>query len=1059
MLLFLWLALAHSALAQERIVSGLAKDESGNGMPGVNVLIKGTNIGTATDGNGKYQIAVNADNAVLVFSFIGYTTQEVNLGTQTALDVSMIPDTQTLNEIVVTGYAAQEKKDITGAVGVVKAKDLLAFPAANAETLLQGRVAGVTVTANGDPNGLPAVRIRGLTSFQNNTPLYIVDGVPTYNIQFLNPNDIETMNVLKDAGAASIYGSRANNGVIIVTTKKGRAGKVTVSYDGTVGVQMPGDGLESQLLNPQEMAELEWLQKSNDGLPFSSPNYGSGSTPVLPDYLVPVGAHEGDASVNPSLYNVDYAKGPIYQITRANKAGTNWWDEATDPAPVQSHNISIAGGNEGSRYMVGFNYYDQKGLFVGTGLKRYTVRANTEFKIKNVVRIGENLSAAFYDRKPLWEGVAVHTLQPIIPAYDIMGGFAGTRGSNLGNNAGIMGRLIPNEDNFSSETKIFGNVYAEVDLFKDFMFRSSFGGSLSNSYTTRFTRHYYENSENNGSNTLQENAQYENDWIWTNTITYKKKLDQHSFLVVAGMEAVKEGIGRRLQGSRIDYFTDSPDYRSLATGSAGIQNTSNYLTPSSLLSYFGRLDYNYGDKYFLSGTIRRDGSSKFTSQFGVFPSVTAAWRISQENFLQGSSVFTDLKLRVGYGSMGGQTNVRSQNQYDIYSGRPTDAYYDLGGTSSSSLPGIWQAQIGNPAGKWETKESVNVGLDASFFQGKLDVTVDWYNQTTSDLLFQLDIPSVNGSGVRPYRNVAEVENTGIDLQIINRGNITPELKYEANLTFTTVNNEVTSLAEGLTFFDVDAASTEGRIGARYIRNEVGQPISSYFGYQVQGLFQSASEVSSAPSQTGAAPGRFRFVDVNGDGQITPDDRTFLGSPLPDFTYGLNLSLIYKGFDLTVFLYGAQGFELVNYRKWSTDFPTSFQNRKSKAALYDSWTPERPNARTPIATSISNISTNQGANSYYVEDGSYLRARNVQIGFTLPTTFAKKIGMESARIYLQGVNLFTVTDYEGIDPEVGSLPTVNNNDLTVTYSDSGFGVDAGGYPTGLKQYILGVNLKF
>jgi len=409
--------------------------------------------------------------------------------------------------------------------------------------------------------------------------------------------------------------------------------------------------------------------------------------------------------------------------------------------------------------------------------------------------------------------------------------------------------------------------------------------------------------------------------------------------------------------------------------------------------------------------------------------------------------------------MGGQTNVRSQNQYDIYSGRPTDAYYDLGGTSSSSLPGIWQAQIGNPIGKWETKETFNVGLDASLFDGKLDVTVDWYNQTTSDLLFQLDIPSSNGSGVRPYRNVAEVANTGIDLQIINRGNITPELKYEANLTFTTVNNEVTSLAEGITFFDVDAASTEGRIGARYIRNEVGQPISSYYGYKVQGLFQSASEVSGAPTQTGAAPGRFRFVDVNGDGTITPEDRTFLGSPLPDFTYGLNLSLIYKGFDLTIFLYGAQGFELVNYRKWSTDFPTSFQNRKSKAALYDSWTPERPNAKTPVATSISNISTNQGGNSYYVEDGSYLRARNVQIGFTLPSTFAKRIGMESARIYLQGVNLFTVTDYEGLDPEVGSLPTVNNNDLTVTYSDSGFGVDAGGYPTGLKQYILGVNLKF
>ena len=671
LLLFLWLAFAYSALAQERIVSGLVKDEAGTGMPGVNVLIKGTTNGVATDETGKYQIPVNSDPAVLVFSFIGYTTQEIAVGAQSTIDVSLSPDIRTLTEIVVTGYAAQEKKDITGAVGVVKAKELLAFPTANAETLLQGRVAGVTVTANGDPNGLPAVRIRGLTSFQNNTPLYIVDGVPTYDIQFLNPNDIETMNVLKDAGAASIYGSRANNGVIIVTTKKGRTGKVTVSYDGSFGFQLPGKGLESQLLNPQEMADLEWLQKSNDGLPFSSPNYGSGATPVLPDYLVPVGAKEGDASVNPALYNTDYGKGPIYQITRANKQGTNWWDVATDPAPVHSHNVSIAGGNEGSRYMVGFNYFDQKGLFIGTGLKRYTTRVNTEFKIKDVVRIGENFSAAFYDRKPLWEGVAVHSLQPIIPAYDIAGGFAGTRGSNLGNNAGILGRLIPNEDNFSSETKLFGNVYAEVDLFKNLMFRSSFGGSISNSYTTRFTPHYYENSENNGSNSLQENSQYENDWIWSNTLTYRQKLHQHSFLFVGGMEAVKEGIGRRLQGSRIDYFTDSPDYRSLATGSAGIQNTSTYLTPSSLVSYFGRLDYNFSDKYFLSATVRRDGSSKVLQPIWCVPVRHRSVANLAGRFHARINLFSDLKIRAGYGSMGGQTNVRSQNQYDIYSGRPT----------------------------------------------------------------------------------------------------------------------------------------------------------------------------------------------------------------------------------------------------------------------------------------------------------------------------------------------------------------------------------------------------
>ena len=1050
------------AMAQQRLVTGkVTSSDDNSGIPGANVLEKGTSNGTVTDVNGTFRISVG-DNATLVFSFVGLTTQEVAVGSQSAVNVSLAPDIKTLSEIVVTGYASQEKKDITGSVGVVKAKDLMAFPAQNAETLLQGRVAGVQVTTNGDPNGLPSVRIRGLSSFGNNSPLYVIDGVPTYSIAFLSPNDIESMNVLKDAGAASIYGSRANNGVIIITTKKGKSGKVTVSYDGTYGVSLPGKGLESQLLNPQEQANLEWLTNNNDGLPHASPNYGNGATPILPDYLTPVGAKEGDASVNPALYNTNYGKGSIYQITRANKSGTNWWDATHQNAVIQTHNLNLSGGTDNSRYLIGFNFFNQEGTLKGTGTKRYTVRANTEFKIKDIIRVGENLSMSFTDRQPLWDGGVnnwMQTLQSIIPQYDIGGGYAGTRGSNLGNPHSILGRIDRDKANFNNENRIFGNVYAEVDFMKNLTFRTSFGGSITNGYTNQFLPHYYEDSENNGTNSLTETAYYTNDWIWSNTLTYKKKIGDHNILAVGGMESVKENIGRTLFGSRTDYYTDDPDFRTLTQGAASSQNGSTYNTPSTLLSYFGRVDYGFKDKYFLSGTVRRDGSSKFINQYGVFPSVTAAWRLSQESFLQGSTVFSDLKLRVGFGSMGGQTNVFPQNQFNIYAGRPSDAYYDLSGSSTSSVQGLWLQRIGNPAAKWETKKTVNVGLDASFFGGKLDVTIDAYDQTTEDLLFQLDLPSAAGSGIRPFKNVAKVSNKGIDLQIINKGNISTDLKYEVNFTFTTYKNNIESLAPGLTFFDVDAASTEGRIGARYIRNAAGHPISSFYGYQVAGLFQSASEVSSAPSQVGSGVGRFRFADTNGDGKITPDDRTFLGSPIPSYSYGLNLGLTYKGFDLTVFLYGVAGNQIVNYRKWWTDFPTSFQGRKSTDALYNSWTPTNTGATTPIATTISNISTNQGANSYYVQDGGYLRAKNIQLGYNFPNAVARKVGLESIRLYVQATNLFTVTKYKGLDPEIGNTPSVNNTTRSVSSNDQGYGVDGGSAYGTPKQVIVGLNLKF
>ena len=1018
-------------------------------MPGVNVIIKGTSTGTATDGSGQYRLNVAGNQAVLVLSFIGYVTKEVSVGAQSTIDVQMELDVQTLSELVVTGYATQEKKDITGSVGILKARELNAVPASNPEALLQGRVAGVTVTTNPAPGAAASVRIRGLATFGNNTPLYVVDGVPTLDITSLNPNDIESMNVLKDAGAASIYGSRATNGVIMISTKKGKAGKVVVTYDGSYGFQNAGNGYKN-LLNPQEQADLEWLSNKNSGLANNSANYGSGSTPILPDYTIPTGAKNGSPAVDPALYNVDYSKGPIYQITQANKGGTNWFKESTQIAPITNQNLTLSGGGENSKYLVGFNYFNQQGTVIETYLKRYTIRANTEFNIKNKVRIGENFTASVRKRNNITgaEGIFnyMYTLQSIIPVYDIKGGFGSTRGQNLGNQSSPVAALKRGKDNLDFDTRLFGNVYAEADLIKGLTVRTSFGGAIQNGYNYSFSYHSYENSENNGTNSFSESANYNSEWTWTNTATYKKTFGDHNLSVVAGTEAVKQGIGRGVGGNRIDYFSDDPKYWTLTNGASGLSNFSYANTPSTLFSYLARADYGYKDKYLLSATVRRDGSSKFSSKYGVFPSVTGAWRISQEGFMQGNDIFNDLKVRAGFGVMGGQINVTSQSQYNIYGGRVSDAYYDLKGSSNAPSQGVWLTNIGNPAGQWEENTTTNVGIDASFLKGKLDVTLDVYKKVTDGLLFQLDLPAVVGNGVAPFKNVAKMSNKGLDMQVIYRGTIASDWRYETNLTFTTYKNNIESLAPDVKFFDVNsAASEEGRIGGRFVRNEAGHPISSFYGYKVIGLFQSAGEVSGAPAQEGAGPGRFRYADVNGDGVITPEDRTYIGNPNPSFTYGLNLNVGYKAFDFTVFFYGVQGKDLVNYTKWWNDFVPSFQTRKSVNALYNSWTPTNTGATTPIAETASNISTNQAVKSYYIEDGSYLRAKNIQLAYNLPLVLANKIGLERARIYIQGVNLFTVTKYSGLDPELGG-------------NDNAFGVDGGQYPN-TKQYILGLNLSF
>lgn len=1023
-----FMTLAAFAFAQDRVLTGTVRDESGSPMPGVNVIVSGTTSGTVSDVSGKYSLSVSP-GAKLLFSFIGYTSQEVEVGSNTVLDVSMKVDVTELSEIVVTGYASQEKKDLTGSVGTVKIADLTQIPSSNVTNQLQGRIAGVTVTGDGRPGEPAKVRIRGFGSFQNNDPLYIVDGVPTQDISTINPNDVESLSVLKDAGAASIYGSRASNGVIIMTTKKGSSSGVKVNYDMYYGTQDPGKGPDF-LLNTQEFADLQWLIYKNDGTEETHPIYGPSTNPAptLP-------AWAGD---------------------------TDWYKTITRKAMIMNHDLSLSGGNENAKFFTGVNYFNQEGIVITNFAKRFSARVNSEFKIKNRVTIGENLTVTGRSRNAISgngnEGspiARVYAQQPIIPAimttsvtgisHDFVPGEYGGTGlaPRAGNGTQPFSELERNADDRSTDVRILGSMFMDIKILDYLNFRSTFGGTYQNGYNTDWTGSTYELAENRATSAYNENAYFGSDWVWTNSLTFNKTFGSHKLLAVAGYESVKYGIGRSLTATRAGYFSSAPSFRTLNNGAAIQSASSEYNTPTTLQSTFIRADYSYSEKYLLSATVRRDGSSRFGSEnrYGTFPSVSAGWRLSEEGFLAGVDFISDLKVRGGYGTMGNQLAVSPVNQFYLYGGSVGDANYAINGSTSSSSQGFRPTRIGNPDAKWETNVTTNIGFDAGLFDNKLQVSFDWYTKLTKDLLYNPPLPGTSGAADQPFINIAEMKNTGIDIQLGYKKIVNSDLSFDATLTLTTYNNTIEKIAEGIDFFS-DGGS---RIGA-FNRNQVGRAVSEFYGYNVIGLFQSATDVENSPVQDGAEEGFFKYQDLNGDNQITPEDRVFIGNPNPDFTWGLNLGANYKSFDISAFFYGSQGNEIFNYNKWWLDFWPSFQNQKSHDLLYNSWTPERTNATTPKASNKSNFSNNTQSVSYYVEDGSFVRLKNLQIGYNFPTSVISKVGLNRARVYVQGVNLFTASKYSGLDPDI------NNN------VDTAFGVDAGAYPL-VKQYIFGLNIGF
>jgi TonB-linked SusC/RagA family outer membrane protein len=1054
---------------------------------GASVRVKGTSTGTVTDTNGDFTLSLK-EGDVITISYIGYQPTDLTVGTNTSLSITLRAGNNSLNEVVVTGYGSQRKKDLVGAVAVVDVSALNRQPTASVENQLQGQAAGVTVVASGQPGEAPAVKIRGANTFGNNQPLYVIDGVPTTNVTDINPNDVASMQVLKDASSASIYGARAANGVIIITTKKGN-GKASISYDAYYGTQVPKGGNVYDLLNPQEMTALNRLAIQNTAtLKGITPNFNSNlygpNGDVLPDYISaggagPAGIHPGDPAVDPAKYNVNpfYTTGDasgFYRITQANRAGTDWYHEIFSSAPIQSHNLNVSGSSDVATYLFSMNYFNQQGTLKNTYDKRYTIRANTSFNITKHIRVGENFSYSLTENPQVNqndEGTSIGMSfreQPIIPVYDIMGNYAGSNTANLGNARNPVAIADRTKNNYGALNRLFGNVFAEVDFLKYFTLRTQFGGEYYSDYNHNFTYPEYENSENVSTNSYAENSYNAYDYTWTNTLTYHQTIAKHDIKVLVGTEAYKNRY-QTLGASNTGYFIFDPDYTTISTGT-GTPTAYSNLQRDKLFSYLARLDYTYNDKYLLNATIRRDGSSRFKNyQTGWFPAVSAGWRISQEEFLKGASWINDLKIRGGYGIMGNQINVTPSNAFTTFGVNKTNSYYDITGSSTSTVPGLTQTQYGNPDAKWEKDKNLNIGFDGSFFNQKLEISADYYKKIISDLLFNPNLPGTAGVATQPYTNSGEMTNTGLDLAITTHTNLTHDLKMNATLTFTTYHNVIKAVTLGQPYFDQNA----GRFnGSSIVRNQVGGPVGGFFGYKTDGFWDSKAEIDAANAAAGgtyqndAAVGRFKYADINGDGKITADDRTLLGNPNPKFTGGLNLDFSYKRFDLSMFWYGSYGNKIWNDVKWWTDFYANFQGAKSKTALYDSWTPTHMDAKAPIQEIDGSFSTNTVPNSYYVENGSYLRLRNLQIGYTFDPQILKTIGIDRFRVYLSGANLITITKYSGVDPEIvggGSSTTTINSTTGISTgaastSSTSFGVDRGNYSP-VRTYLIGVQVKF
>ncbi|MBK9679026.1 MAG: TonB-dependent receptor [Saprospiraceae bacterium] len=1071
--IFFALLIFTTGLFAQRTISGkiLAGDDK-SGLIGATVVVKGTTNGTSTDFDGNFTLSVPNDASTLVVSSVGFLTREVDIASVNTVEVTLPVDVSTLEEIVVTGYASQRKKDITGAVTVVSAKELTAVPTASVTQMLQGRAAGVNIGNDNSPGGGTMVRIRGFGSINNNSPLFVIDGVPTQGtLNQLNPNDIESMQILKDASAASIYGARATNGVVIITTKKGKVGEPSITFDYYTGTQKPGRQLD--LLNTQQLGQYLYLADIGAGKnpsvnsPSAQYKFGPSGEQTIADYIYPnvYGSLPSNFTYTNDIADPNLGK-TAFNITKANKEGTNWQDVIFDPASISNYQLGASGGTNRGKFSISANYFKQDGILKYTQYDRYSIRANTEFN-RGKLTFGENFTYAYDERQgiannnesnPIMFAIRVH---PIIPVFDITGGpvelggtntspyngFAGSRGVNLGNAPNPLARLYREKDNITKGNHMFGNVFAEVNILPNLKARTSLGLEYNLYNRSEYFHRDIEAAEPRNANSLNVLSNTDNSLTWFNTLNYNRKFGVHSFNLLVGTEAVTTyGVG--FLASRSSFAFDDLDYRYLDAGSAaGLNNSGAGATRSALFSQFGKVNYSYKDLILADATLRRDGSSRFSAnnRWAIFPAFSVGLRLSELDFMKNVSFVDELKVRAGWGKTGNQLIPNVYNAYTLYAPDPINNAYDINGTGSTIVGGFDLVQFGNSNGKWETNTSTNIGFDAVLLKNKLEVVFDWYNRITTDMLTQISPPRTAGSGTVPYTNIGEIRNRGVDLGLNFRDQI-GEFRYQIGVNVAHYKNEVLKLNNDPNATVFGFATRLPAISA----TKAGLPIASYYGYIVDGVIKDQAEADAAPKfGTYTKEGTFKFRDINGDNKITAADRTIIGDPHPDFTYGLNLNLGYKNFDLTMFAQGSQGNEIFNYVRYWTDFNT-FQGNRSIELLNDSWKKSGDIAKLPRLN--SGDATSQQISSYFIEDGSYMRIKNLQLTYSIPNHLTSRVGISNAQIYLQGQNLLTLTKYTGLDPDINLRTSGNDN------QDIHMGIDEGAYPVA-KSFLIGARLSF
>jgi TonB-linked SusC/RagA family outer membrane protein len=1013
---------ANLLFAQNHTVTGTITDiDPGLGMPGVTVVEAGTFKGTTTDIDGKYSLTVSSPTATLEISFIGFTTQRIQINSRTVINVVLIPEVTQLSELVVVGYGTQKKKVVTGAISSVTSQEITSTPVLRIDQAMQGRTAGVQVTnLSGQPGEAPTIRIRGAGTTGNSNPLYIVDGIAVGGIDYLNPGDIESIDVLKDAASAAIYGARAANGVVLITTKSGKAGKMSITYSGYTGIQNVAKKLEMLDAEQYRMIMNEGARNAGLSEPFD-----------------------------------------LNEIPANN---TNWQDHLfVKNAPMQNHEVSITGGNEKTTYASSMSYFSQQGIIGGekSQFDRITARLNTKSQVNKVFSFGNNLSYTHIIRRGIGSNESFNgayssalNLDPLTPLYEenpdnlslppysnepvIKDNLSRTYGISNYVGAEVVNplALLEIQTGETRVDKIVGSIFGEAEIIKGLKVNTSLGIDLAYVLNDSYRPLYYLNGAqlNIDKTSVSKGIDRYFTWQWENTISYTKQISDHNFSLLAGTTASKFKY-ENLTGfnAKVPLFDPDNVYLNMATDTVWVATGG--AAHSALASVFGRVTYDYKSKYAFTGILRRDGSSKFgaNNRFGIFPSLGVSWVASDENFFPKIKNLDQLKFRASWGINGNQ----EIGDYQFISTINKSRGYIFG---SGRIVGASPSYIENADIRWEESIQTDIAIDLAAFNNRLLATVDYYIKTTSGLLERIPIPGHVGNDA-PVANVGSVENRGVEVTV-NWRHMVKEFRYAFGVNASYNKNKMTKIGNE----EKVLPGASWAIAGAVTRAEEGLPIAYFWGYKTDGLFQNQSEIFQHIGSTGqvlqpnAKPGDVRFVDVNGDGKIDADDRTMIGNPTPDWTLGFNASAEYKNFDFSMLLTGTLGNEIFN---GSQRQDLRYTNRTT--AILDRWTAEGTSTETPRYTWID-VNNNYRVSDLYIEDGSYLRLKNIQIGYTLPSGILKRMGASTWRFYVSAENLLTFTKYTGADPEIGARSSFD------------IGIDRGIYPQA-RTWRLGTSISF